>query len=157
MAGMPVPTRPTEELTAARLTEAWGAVRRRLRRGARAAVGGQPLTTAQVELLRIVEVRPGIGVGDAAASLHLAGNTVSTLVRGLVAADLLARRPDPQDGRAVCLALTATARRRLRRWRDERGRLLADALSVLSPDDVAVLEASVPALERLLVALETTA
>jgi hypothetical protein len=50
--------------------------------------------------------------------------------------------------------LTATARRRLRRWRDERGRLLAGALHELSAEDRAALEGSLPALERLLAALE---
>ena len=47
-----------------------------------------------------------------------------------------------------------TARRRLRRWRDERGRLLAAALRRLSEEDLAALVASLPALERLLAALE---
>ena len=97
---------------------------------------------------------PGVGVRDAAAALHLAPNTVSTLVRGLVGDDLLARTADPDDGRAARLALTVTARRRLRRWRDERGRLLAGALRRLSDEDLAALEASLPALERLLAALE---
>jgi DNA-binding MarR family transcriptional regulator len=144
----------SEELLASELTEAWARVRRRLRRGARAAVGGEPLTGAQVELLRLVETQPGIGVADAAAALAVAPNTVSTLVGSLVAADLLARHRDPADRRAARLTLTAAARRRLRRWRDERGRLLAGALRELSPEDRATLAASVPALERLLAALE---
>src|SRR6185295_7527411 len=111
-----------EEALAAELTTAWGGVRRRLRRSARAAVGGEPLTGAQIELLRLVETQPGVGVRDAAAALHLAPNTVSTLVRGLVGDDLLTRTADAADGRAAHLALTPVARRRLRRWRDERGR-----------------------------------
>jgi DNA-binding MarR family transcriptional regulator len=146
-----------EEALAARMTSAWGGVRRRLRRGARAAVGGEPLTGAQVELLRLVEAQPGIGVGDAAAALHLAPNTVSTLVGGLVSADLLERRPDPDDRRAARLVLTAAATERLRRWRDERDRLLAAALGELRPADVDALRASLPALERLLAVLEQDA
>jgi DNA-binding MarR family transcriptional regulator len=149
-----VQTRPAEHLLAEELAAAWGGVRRRLRRGAREVVPGEPLTGAQIELLRLVESQPGVGVRDAAAALHLAPNTVSTLVRGLVGDDLLARSADPDDGRAARLALTVTARRRLRRWRDERGRLLAGALRRLSGEDLAALEASLPALERLLAALE---
>ena len=151
---MAVQTRRAEHLLAEELAAAWGGVRRRLRRGARDVVPGEPLTGAQIELLRLVEAQPGVGVRDAAAALHLAPNTVSTLVRGLVGDDLLARSADPDDGRAARLALTATARRRLRRWRDERGRLLAGALRRLSDEDLAALEASLPALERLLAALE---
>jgi DNA-binding MarR family transcriptional regulator len=151
---MPIQTRAHEDVLAAELAEAWGRVRRRLRRSARAVIGGEPLTGAQLELLRLVEGQPGIGVADAAAALDVAANTVSTLVGGLVALDLLARERDPGDRRAARLTLTATARRRLRRWRDERGRLLAGALRALSAEDRAALEGSLPALERLLAALE---
>ena len=52
---MAVQTRPAEHLLAEELTAAWGGVRRRLRRGARAVVPGEPLTGAQIELLRLVE------------------------------------------------------------------------------------------------------
>jgi DNA-binding MarR family transcriptional regulator len=153
---MPVQTKISEDLLAAELADAWARVRRRLRRGARAIVGGEPLTSSQVELLRLVETQPGIGVADAAAALDVAPNTVSTLVGGLVAADLLAREPDPADRRAARLRLTRAARRRLRRWRDERTRLLAGALRELSAEDRAALEASLPALDRLRAVLERT-
>src|SRR3954469_21730904 len=153
-----------EETLAADLAAAWGGVRRRLRRGAReggggggGGGGGEPLTGAQVELLRVVEAQPGIGVGEAAAALHLAPNTVSTLVGHLVGHGLLERRPAPGDRRAARLELTATATTRLRRFRGERDRLLAAALAELDPDDVAALRASVPALERLLDTLERVA
>ena len=85
-----------EQLLAEELAAAWGGVRRRLRRGARAVVGGEPLTGAQVELLRLVEAQPGVGVRDAAAALHLAPNTVSTLVGGLAGAGLLTRTRRPR-------------------------------------------------------------
>jgi DNA-binding MarR family transcriptional regulator len=143
-----------EETLAAELTAAWGGVRRRLRRGARAVVGGEPLRGAQIELLRVVETQPGIGVGEAASALHLAPNTVSTLVGELVALGLLARRPDPADRRAARLELTAAAHDRIRRFRDERDRLLAAALAQLDADDITALRASLPALERLLDTLE---
>ncbi len=146
------PTR--EEALASELTTAWGGVRRRLRRSARAKVGGEPLTGSQVEVLRLVETQPGVGVRDAAAALHLAPNTVSTLVGGLVATGLLDRRPDPDDRRATQLHLTPAATTRLRRWRDERDRVLANALGHLDAADRGRLEASLPALERLLTALE---
>jgi DNA-binding MarR family transcriptional regulator len=154
---MPAPTAPAKDTLAAELTAAWGGVRRRLRRGARAAAGGEPLTGSQVELLRLVEGQPGVGVRDAAAALHLAPNTVSTLVGDLVAAGLLERRPHPVDRRAARLALTAAATERLQRRRDERNRMLTAALAELDAGDVAALRSSVPALERLLAVLERQA
>jgi DNA-binding MarR family transcriptional regulator len=154
---MPAPAASLEETLAADLAAAWGGARRRLRRGARAVVGGEPLTGAQVELLRLVEAQPGIGVGEAAGALHVAPNTVSTLVGHLVGHGLLERRPDPDDRRAARLELTDGARDRMRRFRDERDRLLAAALAELAADDVAALRASLPALERLLDALERVA
>jgi DNA-binding MarR family transcriptional regulator len=151
---MPTRTLTQEEALASELASAWGGVRRRLRRSARAKVGGEPLTGSQVEVLRLVETVPGLGVRDAAAALHLAPNTVSTLVGGLVAAGMLDRRADPDDRRAKQLHLTPAATTRLRRWRDERDRVLATALERLDADDRAALEGSLPALERLLAALE---
>jgi DNA-binding MarR family transcriptional regulator len=152
-----MPARTYEETLAADLGAAWGATRRRLRRRARAVIGGEPLTGSQIELLRLVEGQPGIGVRDAAATLHLAPNTVSTLVGGLVALGMLDRAPDPDDRRAARLVLTAAAAERIRRWRDERDRLLAGALGELDGADTTALRASLPALGRLLAVLERDA
>src|SRR5947199_4929761 len=60
-------------------------LRRVVRRRLRAELPGPALRGAQVELLQLVEAEPGVGVAAAARSLHLAGNTVSTLVNQLVA------------------------------------------------------------------------
>jgi DNA-binding MarR family transcriptional regulator len=144
----------TADRLATDLADAWGGVRRRLRRGARRVVEGDPLTPAAVELLRLVDARPSIGVREAADALHLAPNTVSTLVSALADRGLLQRRADPADRRAARLEVTAGARRRMRTWRDERDRLLAGALERLPVEDRRALEASVGPLRRLLAALE---
>jgi DNA-binding MarR family transcriptional regulator len=59
------------------------------------------LLGAEVELLRLVETRPGIGVSDAAKELYLAGNSVSTLVNRLVRDGCLVRATHPADRRAA--------------------------------------------------------
>ncbi|MFD2421131.1 MarR family winged helix-turn-helix transcriptional regulator [Amycolatopsis pigmentata] len=128
-------------------------LRRVIRRTVRATVAGEPLRGAQVELLRTVEMRPGIGVAAAARALHMAGNSVSTLVNQLVDAGLLERRVDPDDRRAARLELTETAKARLANWRRARTELVSRALDLLSEEDVRALEAAVPALDRLLEAL----
>lgn len=115
------------------------ALRRVLRQAVRRRVAGPPLPAAEVELLVAVMDAPGVGVGDVARRLGLAPNTVSTLVSRLVERGLIARRTDPDDGRAARLWTTSTGRNRVRRWRDNRADLLDEALTSLSPADRAAL------------------
>jgi DNA-binding MarR family transcriptional regulator len=143
-----------DETLGAELVDAWGGARRRLRRGAARVVPGDLLTPAEVELLRLVARRPELTVREAAEALHLAGNTVSTLVGGLADRELLDRRRDERDRRAVRLTVTPAARRRMRAWQDERNRLLTLALAELSSEERAALEASLAPMRRLAAALE---
>jgi DNA-binding MarR family transcriptional regulator len=131
-----------------------GPLRRALRRVGREGVPGFPLPTSQAELLRVVRLQPGIGVGEAAQQLGLAGNTVSTLVNQLVAAGFLARRRDPADGRVARLELTARADRRMALWRDQREQALGAALDELSARERETLERALPALHKILEVLE---
>lgn len=128
-------------------------LRRAVRSNVRARLPREPLRGAQVELLRTVEQQPGIGVAAAARSLHLAGNSVSTLVNQLVEDEMLQRRIDPADRRAVRLELTPAAEQRLATWRRTRTEFVAGALETLSTDDLNAIEAALPALDRLLEAL----
>lgn len=138
---------------AERLMTSITSLRRAVRRQVRLKVPGEPLRGAQIELLRTVEQRPGIGVAAAARALHLAGNSVSTLVNQLVEDGMLQRRVDPADRRAVRLELTAVAQQRLTNWRRTRTEFVASALETLSPDDRNAIEAALPAFDRLLEAL----
>ncbi|MEV8512269.1 MarR family transcriptional regulator [Dactylosporangium sp. NPDC051484] len=128
-------------------------LRRRLRAdllaGLIAGSGATPLTGSQVELLRLVESAPGIGVGAAAQQLHLAGNSVSTLVNQLTEAGLLRRDTDPADRRSARLMLTPAAAVRLDAWRAARVSLLAGALGELEDGERDALAAAVPVLARL--------
>jgi DNA-binding MarR family transcriptional regulator len=124
-------------------------LRRVVRRRLRAELPVPPLRGAQLELLQLVEEEPGVGVAAAARSLHLAGNTVSTLVNQLAAAGMVQRAVDPADRRAARLSLTDAARERLARWRSARRVLVTEAMGRLPADDVAALEAALPALKNL--------
>nr|WP_028932728.1 MarR family transcriptional regulator [Pseudonocardia spinosispora] len=132
-------------------------LRRVTRRRLRLVVGNPRLRGAQLELLQLVEAEPGIGVAAAARALHLAGNSVSTLVNQLSEAGLLHRAVDPADRRAARLALTEKAQSRLDSWRRERGRLVGSALDRLSAADRDAIDAALPALHRLMTELEDTA
>ena len=103
-------------------------------RAARRSVGDGlrvELSVAQMELLRLVRRCPNLAVADAAAELHLARNTVSTLVGQLTSLGLLERAPDEHDGRVGRLAATAAA------------------VAELSPDEAAAVAKALPSLRQL--------
>jgi DNA-binding MarR family transcriptional regulator len=139
-----VETNLAQELAAA-LSGIHRATRRRVRRE----LGLEPLSGAQVELLRAVVQSPGIGVSAAARELNLAGNSVSTLVNQLVANGYLHRDSSASDRRAAMLTATDAGRERLARWRDERVRVLGGELDRLDPDELTALKAALPALRHL--------
>lgn len=125
------------------------ALRRVIRRRVRPSIEGPQLTPGNIELLRLVEVNDGIGVSAAARGLHLAGNSVSTMVNQLVTVGLLQRSTDPRDARAAQLHLTRAAHLRLETWRTVRAALLGDGLASLPPADRQAIEQALPALARL--------
>jgi DNA-binding MarR family transcriptional regulator len=131
-----------------------GPLRRALRRAGRRGLPGPPVPSAQAELLRVVRVQPGIGVREAAQQLGVAPNTVSTLVNQLAAVGLLERRRDPDDGRAARLVLTQRAVRRAALWRDQREQALRAALAELDGEEREALTRAIPALRRVLEAME---
>ena len=139
---------------ASALLTAIGAVRRTARRAVQQAWDQEPLPPARSELLLLVARRPGITVAEAAHELHLAQNTISTLVSKLAAEHLLDRGTDTADRRAVRLTVAPAGRARLAGYRDLRAELAGRALSGLTTDDQQALAAAVPALHRLAGQLE---
>lgn len=129
----------------------------RLRR-ALAQLSGQgaegDLPYAKVEALRLIHHRPGLRVQELAAALGVAPNTASTLVKQLLAMGLVERRQDSDDGRVARLYPSALAVARKARRRDRREAALSAALEALPEADQALVEAALPAFNRLLEALE---
>lgn len=126
------------------------ALRRLVRRKVRPAMPGPALRGAHVELLLAVESEPGLGVAAAARTLHLAANSVSTLVNELTDAGMLLREPDPGDRRAARLYLTEAARTRLVAWRQARAELVGGGLARLPAPDREAIARALPALRALL-------
>lgn len=131
------------------LSDALAGIRRATRRRVRRQLGLEPLSGAQVELLRLVAKSPGIGVSAAARELSLAGNSVSTLVNQLVVKGYLQREPSATDRRAAVLTATDAGADRLARVADERLRLLTAELVRLDPQELAALSAALPALRQI--------
>ncbi|MEU6091577.1 MarR family transcriptional regulator [Streptomyces sp. NPDC047085] len=139
------------------LTDALARIQRLLRRRLRGGLSGPRLRGAEVELLRLVEARPGIRISDAARALHLAGNSVSTLVNHLVRDGYLVRETDPADRRAARLLLTDAARRRLADWKRRRAELVGRHVARLDEADREALRAALPALRKLAATLHEEA
>ncbi|AMW08419.1 MarR family transcriptional regulator [Streptomyces qaidamensis] len=131
------------------LADALVGVQRLIRRRLRRQTPDPRLRGAEVELLRLVVVRPGIGISDAAKDLGLAANSVSTLVNQLARAGYLVRETDPADRRAARLLPTTAAETRLRDWRRRRAELVRSHVARLDEPDRRALQAAVPALRKL--------
>ncbi|QKZ23715.1 MarR family winged helix-turn-helix transcriptional regulator [Streptomyces chartreusis] len=131
------------------LADALVGVQRLVRRRLRREMPAPPLRTAEVELLRLVVERPGIGISEAAKELYLAGNSVSTLVNQLARQGYLVRETDPADRRAAQLQPTPAAEARLGEWRRRRSDLVRRQVSRLDEADRETLLAAIPALRRL--------
>ena len=101
-----------------------------------------PLTGAQLELVKVLRRRPGVSVAEAAAEMHLAPNTVSTLVRRLSDAGLVRRQVDAGDRRVARLELTPDIRRKVDAFRDRRAAALQVAAGRLSRQDRRCLHAT---------------
>ena len=79
-------------------------------------------------LVRVSEVGPA-RLSDVAATVELDLSTISRQIRDLVAAGLIARTPDPADGRAALLSLTERGRSVLEAVSESRRRVLALAIA----------------------------
>ncbi|TAM89350.1 MAG: MarR family transcriptional regulator [Jatrophihabitans sp.] len=137
------------------LAEVVTRLRRALRAGVRADYPWERLPMAQVELLQRLADEPGLRVSDLAARHRLAPNTVSNLVQQLVQSGLVVRTADPGDRRAVVITLTRAGEAQLQGWLDANSRRLAAALERLSARDRNAILRIVPALTRLVDALES--
>lgn len=138
---------------ASELLEAVSMLRRQVRSSTKHPCPGSELSSAEVEIVRWVRRNPSVRVSDAAQSLGLASNTVSTLVRRLERAGWLVAGRDHADRRVVRLMLTTPARQRVEVWRDERIDVVAAALSSLPDDQRTAIERALPALQSLISAL----
>lgn len=138
------------------LTDVVTRLRRVLRASIRVDYPWESLPMAQVELLQTLSEEPGLRLRDLASRHRLADNTVSTLVQQLVSADVVIREPDPADRRAVRLRLTSTGERLLQSWAQSHERRFEGALARLDSSDRSAVLAAIPALSRLVDALEAT-
>jgi DNA-binding MarR family transcriptional regulator len=95
--------------------------------------------------------RGGPTTSSALAKLEqISPQSMGATLAGLEARGLVARHPDPEDGRRVVLSVTAAGQRILQDKRNARTEQLAQALSArFTPDEIRQLAMAAPLLERL--------
>jgi DNA-binding MarR family transcriptional regulator len=131
------------------LSETVARLRRAMRRTARAADPANTLTVAQFELMASLAENPGSRPGELARRLHLAPNTVTTLINALAPRGLLVRRAAQDDRRAVTIELTPDGERAVRTWQAMNAQILDTAVATLPVAQRRALTRAVPALDAL--------
>lgn len=134
-------------------------LRRAMRRAVRAAdperaTGHTALSGAQLELLSCLAEIPGARPSQLARQLRLAPNSVTTLVNGLQARDLLTRTTGSSDRRTVALRLTPAGEDAVRHWQAANAGILRAAAATMHPGWQHLLTAALPALRELVSAID---
>ena len=128
------------------LREGIGLLLRRLRQAP--ADGELPLPETAA-LTRLNRGGPATS-SDLAKLEQISPQSMGATLAALEARGLAERKPDPADGRRVLLSVTAAGRQVVQDKRNARTQQLARALSAgFTPDELGVLKAAAPLLERL--------
>jgi DNA-binding MarR family transcriptional regulator len=81
---------------------------------------------------------------------RISPQSIGATIAGLQARGLVARAPDPTDGRRIVISVTGPGRAMLSERRGARDQQLAAAMAAaFSPEEIASLDTLVPLIERL--------
>lgn len=129
-----------------------GVLIRRVRRviGERARAVHPSLLPASYLILSHVRERGPLRASALSAVFEIDKGAISRQVQHLIDLGLLAREPDPEDGRATLLSVTPAAARRLDEVSRERSALLAERLGDWPADDISLLAGSLRRYNRAL-------
>jgi len=110
----------------------------------------ETLTATQRSVLGTIFHLEPVSISEIAEREHVRVPSASRTVAGLEQAGLVARQVDPTDRRTSLISLTDQGRARFQAMRAAGLGFLAGRLRKLDDADVAILNASLPTLERLL-------
>ena len=115
-----------------------------------------PLPWAQARLLGTIDDQGEARISDLAELDHCSQPTMTTQVRRLEDAGLVARTPDPDDARAVRIRITTEGQRILAWVRADRAAVIDPRIARLSEQDRDTLSTAIGALHRLLDDLDSS-
>ena len=119
-----------------------------LTRRLRSARGG--LSHSLLSALVSVAKHGPMRLADLAQAELVSAPSITRLVAELEGKALVSRTPDPADGRASLIQVTDAGLEAVQVARRVRQQMVAELLGPLSADEVASIEAALPALERLI-------
>lgn len=102
----------------------------------------------QAAVLICIE-RGAASAGEIAEREKISAPTVSRTIASLVDAGWVSRTGNPADGRRIILSITESGRRALEETRKAREEWMSRRLEQLGDEEVALLEAALPVLERV--------
>ena len=108
------------------------------------------ITPSQLFTLATIIRNERLTIGQIAEHEHVKPPSASKIVSALEAEGLVERTVDPNDRRCTNIVATATGHAHIEQVRAAGRSWLTDRLAGLADDDVAAIEAAIPALERLL-------
>jgi DNA-binding MarR family transcriptional regulator len=120
----------------------------RLNRRLTLAPGG--LSHGLLTALASVAKRGPLRLAELAQLEGVSAPGATRIVAELESRGLVARKVDPDDGRAFLIAVTTAGTDAILRARAARAKVVAELLSGLSPAELAEIEAALPALEKIL-------
>ena len=141
-----VPQPPEQAPGAAELADAILRTARRLRAAHADALEGLPVNPHQAHALRAIHRLEPARPSEVAGRLRVARGSATEVIDALVAGGWVARTPDPTDGRATLLSLTASGDALLAQVAAARARGAERVLGAMPPADRA---ATATALARL--------
>jgi DNA-binding MarR family transcriptional regulator len=118
---------------------------RRLRQEA-----GTDLGPSQIAALATIERHGPLAPSEVAQRERIKRPSATRVLSRLLEAGLVARLPDPSDGRAAIVSVTPEGRALLKRLRQRKTAYLATRLRELPAEDVETLARAADVLERLL-------
>jgi DNA-binding MarR family transcriptional regulator len=107
------------------------------------------LTAPRLSALSVIVFGGPLSLGALAAAEQVRAPTMTRLVAALEADGLVAREPDPRDGRGVLVRATAAGRQLLEEGRTRRTSALVRQLAALAPEELATLCVAAAIMERL--------
>ena len=119
-----------------------------LTRRLRSARGG--LSHSLLSTLVSVAKHGPLRLADLAQAELVSAPSITRLIAELEGKLLVSRTPDPADGRASLIQVTDAGLEAVQVARRVRQQMVAELLEPLSADEVASIEAALPALERLI-------
>lgn len=121
------------------LADAFWSVARKLRETSQETLAPWDITPAQFRALRVLRHHGVMRLSELSDRLHIAPRSTTEVIDALESRDLVRRRPDPDDRRAILVEVTERGTSVLDAVRAVRGTEAERAFELLSPADRAHL------------------